>query len=146
MPRKQLQARFDPDVVESVEDYADDHDVSRSEAMRRMLRAGLSDNGYEIAVADGVGTGQLDELAGQLGKVEQQQAELAEMHRSLAERREQRIRRQWWATAGIGVVFVAVSQLGGAPAALVAGGGVIVLAAVMLSTCRAATLTGDDDE
>lgn len=61
MPRKQLQARFDPDVVEAVEAYADDHDISRSEAMRRMLRGGLSAQGYEIATPDG-GTTTADAL------------------------------------------------------------------------------------
>ena len=146
MARERVQTRCDPATVDSIEDHADDLDESRSEAVRQLIRAGLAERGYNIAVADGVGTGQLDELAGQLGKVEQQQAELAEMHRSLAERREQRIKRQWLTTASIAVLFVAVSQLGTAPSALVASGGVIVLAAVMLSTYRAATLTGDDDE
>lgn len=74
MPRKQLQARFDPDVVDAVEQYGDEHDVSRSEAMRRMLRAGLSQNGYEVAVADGMGTA-TDDLTERLDTIEQRQAE-----------------------------------------------------------------------
>ena len=146
MGKERLPLRVDPETKDALSEYADEQDVSNSEAGRRMLRAGLSQSGYEVAVADGMGTGQLNELAGQLGKVEQQQAELAEMYKSLAEQREQRIKRQWLTTAGIAVLFVAVSQLGGAPSALVAGGGVIVLAAVMLSTYRAATLTEDNDE
>lgn len=42
MARELLQARFDPDTVEAVEDLAEEKDISRSEAMRRALRDGLS--------------------------------------------------------------------------------------------------------
>ena len=51
MARKQLQARFDADVVETVEQFADDKEISRSEAMRRALREGLMLHGYELDVA-----------------------------------------------------------------------------------------------
>lgn len=40
MSRELLQARFDADDVEKVEQYAEQKDISRSEAMRRLLRAG----------------------------------------------------------------------------------------------------------
>ena len=51
MAREQLQARFDADVVETVEQFADDKDISRSEAMRRALREGLMLHGYDLDVA-----------------------------------------------------------------------------------------------
>jgi hypothetical protein len=50
MAREQLQARFDADVVETVEQFADDKEISRSEAMRRALREGLMLHGYELDV------------------------------------------------------------------------------------------------
>ena len=40
MPRELLQARFDADDVEKVEQYAEQKDISRSEAMRRLVRTG----------------------------------------------------------------------------------------------------------
>jgi hypothetical protein len=140
MGKERLSLRVDPETKDAINEYAEERDVSKSEAGRRMLRSGLSSSGYEIAVADGVGAvGEIEKLRNDLSDMEQRQVELAE-------RREQRIRRQWWATAGIAVLFVAVSQLGGAPSALVAGGGVIVLSAVVLATYRAAALTEDNDE
>jgi len=39
--KKQFQTRLDPDIAERVEDYADENDVSHSEAVRRIVRAGL---------------------------------------------------------------------------------------------------------
>lgn len=140
MGKERLPLRVDPETKDALVEYADERDVSNSEAGRRMLRAGLTQNGYNIAAADGVGTvAEIEKLRNDLTQMEQRQVELAEQ-------REQRIKRQWLTTAGIAVLFVAASQLGGAPSGLVASGGVIVLAAVMLSTYRAATLTGDDDE
>ena len=45
MPRELLQARFDPDTVETVEQFAQDKDISRSEALRRLVRAGARSKG-----------------------------------------------------------------------------------------------------
>jgi capsule polysaccharide export protein KpsC/LpsZ len=42
MPRPQLQARFPEDTADAVEEYANEHDVSRSEALRRLVDEGLS--------------------------------------------------------------------------------------------------------
>jgi len=140
MGKERLSLRVDPETKDAISEYADERDVSKSEAGRRMIRAGLSQNGYNIAAADGVGTvGEIEKLRDELGEMEQRQVELAE-------RREQRIKRQWLTTAGIAVVFVAVSQLDTAPTTLVVGGGVIVLAAVVLATHQATTLIGGDDE
>ena len=66
MSRELLQARFDADDVEQVEQYAEQKDISRSEAMRRLLRAGADvvieadDNDTEQAVAAYPGTTETD--------------------------------------------------------------------------------------
>jgi len=41
MKREQLQARCDPDTVEAVKEYQDEKDITKSEAVRRLIRAGL---------------------------------------------------------------------------------------------------------
>jgi hypothetical protein len=41
MPRELIQARADADTVERIEEYAEERDISRSEAIRRLLRTGL---------------------------------------------------------------------------------------------------------
>lgn len=46
MSRDLVQARVDPDTVEALEDYSEDREISRSEAMRRALRDSLSNKGY----------------------------------------------------------------------------------------------------
>jgi Flp pilus assembly protein TadB len=108
--------------------------------MRRMLRSGLSDNGYEIPVADGVGTvGEIEKLRDELGKMEQRQVELAE-------RRDRRVKRHWAMALTAGLLFVIASQVGTYSPLLIIGGGVIMLAAVVLTTYNTVTLLGDDDE
>ena len=83
MGRKRLQTRADADTADAVEDYADDHDLTQSEAVRRMIRSGLTQHGYEIATADGMGVGQLDQLAEQLDSIEQRQAARANQRERL---------------------------------------------------------------
>jgi len=83
MGRKRLQTRADADTADAVEDYADDHDLTQSEAVRRMIRSGLTQHGYEIATADGMGVGQLDQLADQLDSIEQRQAARANQRERL---------------------------------------------------------------
>jgi hypothetical protein len=41
MPREQLQARCDPDTIDEVQQLADDKGISKSEAVRRLIREGL---------------------------------------------------------------------------------------------------------
>lgn len=41
MSRELMQARFDADTVEELEQYAEDTDISRSEALRRAVREGV---------------------------------------------------------------------------------------------------------
>lgn len=39
--KKQYQTRLDPDNAEDVDRYADDRDVTKAEALRRLIRTGL---------------------------------------------------------------------------------------------------------
>ena len=50
MARQKVQTRCDSDTTDALENYADEHDVSESEAVRRLIRAGLIHHGYEIDV------------------------------------------------------------------------------------------------
>ena len=140
MGRKRLQTRADADTADAVEDYADDHDLTQSEDVRRMIRAGLTQHGYEIATADGMGTvADIEQVRSEISKIEQRQIEIAEQ-------REQRIKRTWAWAAVVGMAFVIVTLTGTHPPLLVIGGGMIMLAAVALATYNAATLTEDNDE
>ena len=83
MARERVQTRCDAATVEQIDDFADEQELSKSEAVRRLVRTGLAENGYQIAVADGMGTGQLSELAEQLDRVEQRQAARANQRERL---------------------------------------------------------------
>jgi hypothetical protein len=41
MPREQLQARCDPDTIDEVQQLADEKGISKSEAVRRLIREGI---------------------------------------------------------------------------------------------------------
>ena len=41
MKREQLQARCDPDTVDDVKAFQEQKDITKSEAVRRLIRAGL---------------------------------------------------------------------------------------------------------
>ena len=83
MARERVQTRCDAATVEQIDDFADEQELSKSEAVRRLVRTGLAENGYQIAVADGMGTGQLSELAEQLDTIEQRQAARANQRERL---------------------------------------------------------------
>jgi len=59
MARERIQTRADADTLEQVEQYADEKDISYSEAVRRLVRTGLIEKGYREADGDGDG----DQLA-----------------------------------------------------------------------------------
>jgi predicted transcriptional regulator len=46
MARERIQTRADADTLEQVEEYADEMDISYSEAVRRLVRTGLIEKGY----------------------------------------------------------------------------------------------------
>jgi hypothetical protein len=58
MAREQLQARCDADTVGQIEQYAEEKDIAKSEAMRRMLRAGLRVKGYRDETGENVHIGE----------------------------------------------------------------------------------------
>ena len=63
MPKELLQSRVDSDIINAVEDLAEDRGLTRSEAHRRCVQAGLRQHGYEIMMADGnPGTEVADQL------------------------------------------------------------------------------------
>ena len=41
MPKELIQAREDGDVIDEIEDFADEKEITRSEAVRRLIRTGL---------------------------------------------------------------------------------------------------------
>lgn len=48
MARERVQTRCDADTAESIEDFAEEKELSESEAVRRLLRAGLNVHGYDV--------------------------------------------------------------------------------------------------
>ena len=138
MGRKKVQTRADPDTVEALTDYADDHELSQSEAVRRMIRAGLSANDYEIAAADGMGTGQLDELANQLTEIEQRQAARANQR--------ERLEKAQAVSVFAGLSYLIFTQILGASGPLWTVVGVMAVASFGASYLWAAKLGGGADE
>lgn len=55
MARKpKIQTRVERDTKDAIDTYTDDHDdLSQSEAVRHLIRAGLAQKGYPVAAADG---------------------------------------------------------------------------------------------
>ena len=51
MARERIQTRADADTLNQVEQYAEDREISESEAVRRLVRAGLIEKGYRDAEA-----------------------------------------------------------------------------------------------
>jgi hypothetical protein len=48
MARERVQTRCDPDTIDGIEQYADEQNLSQSEAVRRLIRTSLHRKGYEI--------------------------------------------------------------------------------------------------
>jgi len=46
MARERIQTRADADTLSQVEQYAEDREISESEAVRRLVRTGLIEKGY----------------------------------------------------------------------------------------------------
>jgi predicted transcriptional regulator len=49
--RAQLAFRLDPDVLEQVDDFAREHDITRSEAVRLLIRRGLAEANVGLVLA-----------------------------------------------------------------------------------------------
>ena len=72
MARERIQTRADADTLEQVEQYADDKDISYSEAVRRLVRTGLIEKGYREAEAGGgddMAEARMNETARQSGTI-----------------------------------------------------------------------------
>lgn len=81
MARERVQTRCDADTVDSIEQYADDREISQSEAVRRLLRLGLDAEGYDspaslggdnverLAEREGYVTANVNETARQVGTI-----------------------------------------------------------------------------
>ena len=46
--RERVQTRCDPETIDALQEYIDEHDVSQAEAVRRLIRVGLHIHGYQI--------------------------------------------------------------------------------------------------
>jgi len=114
MPRKRVQTRADADTVESLEAYADETDISESEAVRRLIRTGLAEHGHPVAATDGAG-----QLTDRLDRLENEQQRANELH-----------------TAALltGVLYIAATLTLGLSGPLWLLTGIGTLAAVMLAT------------
>ena len=71
MARERIQTRADTDTLEQVEQYAEDKDISYSEAVRRLVRTGLIEKGYREAEAagDSMAEARMNERARQSGTI-----------------------------------------------------------------------------
>ena len=70
MARELVQTRADADTVETLEAFAEERDITRSEAIRRLIRTGLAQEGHPVAATDGAG-----QLTNRLEAIEARQAE-----------------------------------------------------------------------
>ena len=75
MARDLVQTRADADTIEALENYADETDISRSEAIRRLMRTGLAHQGHPVAATDGMG-----ELTDRLDEIEEQHRRSSQTH------------------------------------------------------------------
>jgi hypothetical protein len=54
MPRKkQVQTRIASDTNDQLERYQEERDISQADAVRRLIRSGLANEGYPVAATDG---------------------------------------------------------------------------------------------
>ena len=75
MARDLVQTRADADTIEALENYADETDISRSEAIRRLMRTGLAHQGHPVAATDGMG-----DLTDRLDEIEEQHRRSSQTH------------------------------------------------------------------
>ena len=67
MARERIQTRADADTLEQVEQYAEDKDISYSEAVRRLVRTGLIEKGYREAEARQLARANIHPLVREIG-------------------------------------------------------------------------------
>jgi hypothetical protein len=72
MGKERLQTRADSPTSDAVEDFADEHDLSHAEAVRKLIRRGLTEYGHELPMADGMGATR-DEMNDRMSSIERRQ-------------------------------------------------------------------------
>jgi len=75
MARELIQTRADGDTVEALEEFAEESDITRSEAIRRLVRSGLAKHGHPVKAADGAG-----QLTDRLDRLEAEQERANRLH------------------------------------------------------------------
>ena len=75
MARELIQTRADGDTVEALEEFAEESDITRSEAIRRLVRSGLAQQGHPVKAADGAG-----QLTDRLDRREAEQERANRLH------------------------------------------------------------------
>jgi len=123
MARELIQTRADGDTVEALEEFAEESDITRSEAIRRLVRSGLAKHGHPVKATDGAG-----QLTDRLDRLEAEQERANRLHTAAL-------------LAGV-LYLVATLTLGlSGPIWLLAG--VATVAAVALTTYYLTTQTNE---
>lgn len=112
MTRELIQARADEDVIDDIEEFADETGISKSEAVRRSIRYYLSSNGYEYTEVDGGVIAEIDNLeetiAREISGLESKQSrEFADLEEELVTRTtEEPIWLSWMNVVLLGLVLL----------------------------------------
>jgi len=53
MGKQRVQTRVEPDTKNRIDEYAEDRDIGDAEALRRLIRSGLANEGHPVTAADG---------------------------------------------------------------------------------------------
>jgi len=128
MARELVQTRADGDTVEALEEFAEESDITRSEAIRRLLRSGLAQQGHPVKATDGAG-----QLADRLEAIENRQAE-----REHAERLHT-------VTLAVGLAYIVATLTLNLSGPIWAVTGVLAVVAVVAAT-HLMNLVSQDDE
>jgi hypothetical protein len=63
MGKSRVQTRVEPDTKSQIDEYAEDRDIGDAEALRRLIRSGLANEGYPVTATDGGTKPLLEQLA-----------------------------------------------------------------------------------
>lgn len=137
MARELVQTRADEDTVEALETYAEQAEISRSEAIRRALRSHLAEEGYPVAAADGAGVvnnrleGLEETLETRLDELEKREEERRKTRRTLYRAQ------SMWAAVAVGYIAATFALPALGQLATVGWGAVgLAIAAVLLLVTR----------
>ena len=128
MARELVQTRADGDTVEALEEFAEESDITRSEAIRRLLRSGLAQQGHPVKAADGSG-----QLADRLEAIENRQAE------------RKHVERLHTATLAVGLAYIVATLTLGLSGPIWFVTGVLAVVAVAAATYLMNQVSQDDE-